>query len=248
MIERNAIEQLRFTTRIYHSDNGRRITITGTRTGQTQQLVAAPGIRINNYRLEGGSSLGAVDYKSTVVMQRLTFLLGNVRLNHLIGQITRTDCQVAPRPEMTPPEHPPQMRKLLQKYSRADPFQPLHNPANVYVRSVPHKNVNVVARYLPRQDRDFMLHRYLPNQVAHTQRHLTRQHLPAVLRNPNKMHFQIALRVRAQLVSFHATTLHDPILRLQGEGFPISPRGTLNREIVPFGNTALSNHYRVDVA
>jgi hypothetical protein len=39
---------------------------------------------------------------------------------------------------------------------------------------------------------------------------------------------QIVLRVRAQLVSFHATTLHDPILRLQGEGFPPSPRETLS--------------------
>jgi len=44
------------------------------------------------------------------------------------------------------------------------------------------------------------------------------------------MHLQIVLRVRAQLVSFHATTLHDPILRLQGEGFPPSPRETLKVE------------------
>ena len=41
------------------------------------------------------------------------------------------------------------------------------------------------------------------------------------------MNLQIMLGVRSQLVSFHATTLHDPILRLQGEGFPPSPRETL---------------------
>src|SRR5487761_1194983 len=33
------------------------------------------------------------------------------------------------------------------------------------------------------------------------------------------------------LVSFHATTLHDPLLRLQGEGFPPSPRETLRAAI-----------------
>jgi hypothetical protein len=36
-------------------------------------------------------------------------------------------------------------------------------------------------------------------------------------------------RVRAQLISFHATTLSYPILRLQGEGFPPSPRETLRQ-------------------
>ena len=73
-----------------------------------------------------------------------------------------------------------------------------------------------------------MLHRNLPDQVAHTKRYLPRQHLLPVLRNPNQMHLQIVLRLRAQLVPFHATTLHDPVLRLQGEGFQPSPMETLS--------------------
>jgi len=73
-----------------------------------------------------------------------------------------------------------------------------------------------------------MLHGNLPGQVAHTKRHLSRQHLLPIFRNPHQVDLQIVLRVRAQLVSFHATTLHDPILRLQGEGFPPSPRETLS--------------------
>jgi len=36
--------------------------------------------------------------------------------------------------------------------------------------------------------------------------------------------FQIVFRVRSQFVPVHANTLRDPILRLQGEGFPPSPR------------------------
>ena len=72
-----------------------------------------------------------------------------------------------------------------------------------------------------------MLHRDLPNQVARTKRHLARQYLFPIFRNPHQVHLQIVLRVRAQLVPFHATTLHDSVLRLQGEGFPPPPRGTL---------------------
>ena len=39
------------------------------------------------------------------------------------------------------------------------------------------------------------------------------------------------LRVRAYLVSFHATTLHDPMARLQGGGFPPSFKETLRHII-----------------
>jgi hypothetical protein len=41
------------------------------------------------------------------------------------------------------------------------------------------------------------------------------------------MYLQVVLRVRAYLISFHATTLHNPMARLQGGGFPPSPMGTL---------------------
>jgi hypothetical protein len=88
-----------------------------------------------------------------------------------------------------------------------------------------------VARHLPRQDRELLLHRDLPNQVAHTKRHLPRQHPLAILRNPHPVHLQIVLRARSQLVPFHATTLHAPVLRLQSEGFPPSPRETLSRAV-----------------
>ena len=163
-------------------------------------------------------------------MDGFTFLLRNVILDHLVRQIPRAHRKIPSCPQMTTPKRLLQMRKLLQQYPRADSLQPLHDHAHIYVRSVPHQYVNVVAGYLTRQNCQFMLHRYLAYQVAHPKRYLPSQYLLAVFGDPNQMHLEIMLRVRAQYVPFHATTLHDPILRLQGEGFPPSPRETLRRQ------------------
>ncbi len=58
-------------------------------------------------------------------MNRLTLLLSNVVLDHLVCLIPGTDGKVSPRPQMTPPDRLPQMRKLLKDYSRTGPFQSL---------------------------------------------------------------------------------------------------------------------------
>jgi hypothetical protein len=160
-------------------------------------------------------------------MNRLSLLLFNVGLNHLVGEIPRADRQIPPRPKVTTPILSPQVRKLLKQDPRTDAFQPRYNPTDIHMGPISHQHVNVIAGHLPPKDRDLMFHRDLPNQVAHTKRHLPRQHCLPVFRDPYQMYLQIVLRVRAQLVPFHAITLHDPILRLQGEGFPPSPRETL---------------------
>ncbi len=160
-------------------------------------------------------------------MHRLTFLLLNVRLNHLIGEVTRADCQVSSRPNMASPKQSPETGKFLQQNPRADSLQPLHNHAHVYVGTVRNQNVNVVAGYLPRQYRDFVLLCYLPNNVAHTNGDVSYQYLLTVFWYPYQMYLQVVLRVRAYLITFHATTLHNPKARLQGGGFPPSPMGTL---------------------
>jgi hypothetical protein len=165
-------------------------------------------------------------------MHRLTFLFSNVFLDHLVCQIPGADCQVSPRPEITPPKLLPQMGKLLKENPRTDPLEPLHDRADIHVWSIRHQNVNVVARHFAGQYHDLMLHRDLPDQVAHAKRDLTCQHLLPVLWNPDKVHLQIVLRVGAQLVSFHATTLHNPKARLQGGGFPPSLMGTLIHDTI----------------
>jgi hypothetical protein len=64
-----------------------------------------------------------------------------------------------------------------------------------------------------------VLHGYLPNKVAHTNCNLPGQHPLTVFGYPKKVHFQIVFRVRAQLITFHAPTLHDPKARLQGADY-----------------------------
>jgi hypothetical protein len=160
-------------------------------------------------------------------MHWLTFLLRNVRLYHLIGEISRADCQVSPCPKMTSPEHSPQTCEFLQQNPGAYPLQPLNDHAYVHVRTVRHQNVNVVAGHLTGQDGDFVLLCYLPKNVAHTNGDVSYQYPLTVFWYPYQMYLQVVLRVRAYLISFHATTLHNPMARLQGGGFPPSPMGTL---------------------
>ena len=160
-------------------------------------------------------------------MDGFSRLLFNVISDQFVRQIPRADGQVSPRPQMSPPARLPQMRKLLKQHPRADSFQPLHQHAHIHMRPVGHQHVNVVARHFPRQNRELVFHRNLTEPVAHPKDHLPHQDLLPIFRNPYQMHLEIVLRVRSQLLPFHATTSHDPILRLQGEGFPPSPRETL---------------------
>lgn len=160
-------------------------------------------------------------------MNRLSLLLPYVCCHHLICKVSSAYRQITPGPQVSAPKSPLKMRKLLKEYSRAYPLKPLHNHTHVNVWSVRDQNVNVVAGNISRQNRYLAFHSYLPYKVAHTYRHLPSKHLLAVLRDPDQVNLKIVLRVRAQLIPFHATTLHDPILRLQGEGVRPSPMGTL---------------------
>ena len=93
-----------------------------------------------------------VDWKSTVVWDLLAVLLFDVLADHLVGDCPGADRQVSSRPEMPSPELLFQVRKLLQQYARADPFQPLHHLTHVLIRSVGQEQVNVIARHLPGHD------------------------------------------------------------------------------------------------
>lgn len=152
-------------------------------------------------------------------MNRLSLLLFNIVPDHCVRQISRAHRKVSSHPQMPTPKLFPQMRKLLKQYPRTDPFQPLDDQIHIHVRFIGYQHVNVIAGHLPRQNRDLVLHRDLPNQGAHTKRHLPRQHLLPIFRVQTRWTFKSCFVYAAHLVPFHATTLHDPVLRLQGEGF-----------------------------
>jgi hypothetical protein len=84
--------------------------------------------------------------------------------------------------------------------------------AHVLIRSIRDEQVYVVTRDLPGHNLQFALCGDLPQQVAHTNRYVSRQHRLPVFRNPHQMNLQVAFRVRAQSVMSHATTLHQACL------------------------------------
>lgn len=92
------------------------------------------------------------------------------------------------------------------EYPRADPFQPLHDLTDILVGPIREENVYVVAGHFATYNLQLMFHHDLPDQVAHTNSHISRQHCLAVFRDPYQMHFQICGRVRAMPISSHATT------------------------------------------
>ena len=111
------------------------------------------------------------------------------------------------------------MRKLLKEYARTYPFQSLHNLAYFLMRAIRNQDVNMVARYFFRYYVNLMLHRYLPDQVAHTHSYFPCQYLPPVFRYPDQMNLQVILRVRTYSVLFHVTILHYYSLCLKARGF-----------------------------
>src|SRR5271165_331762 len=125
------------------------------------------------------------------------------------------------RPRMSAPELLSQVGKLLQQHPRADTFQPRHDLTDLLIRPLRHQQVNVVAGDLTGHDLQLMFCGNLPQQVAHTNCHFPRQHRLAVFCYPHEMDLEVTLRVRAQPVMSHATTLHHSLLRLKARGSTI---------------------------
>ena len=126
---------------------------------------------------------------------------------------------------MSSPESFPQVRKLLKEHPRADALQPLDDRAHVLIRAIRHKHVDVVACHLSRQNHQLVLHRYLADQIAHTNCHLSSQHALPVFRDPDQVDFEVRFRVRSMAIPPHATTLPRPSLRLKARGFDHPRRG-----------------------
>jgi hypothetical protein len=88
---------------------------------------------------------------------------------------------------MTPPKLLFQVRELLKEYSRTYSFKPLHDHTYIYMRSVCHQYVNVVAGHFAADDRYLMFHGYLPYDVAHPNCHFARQYLFPIFWDPYQM-------------------------------------------------------------
>ena len=125
------------------------------------------------------------------------------------------------------PEGLTQVRKLLKEHPRTDALQPLDDCADVLIRAIRHKHVDVIACHFSRQNRQLVLHRDLSDQIAHTNGHLPSQHALPILRDPDQVDFEIGFRVRSVSIPPHATTPTTLFSSPEGEGFRLSPEGTL---------------------
>ena len=77
-----------------------------------------------------------VDWKSTVIHHLLALLLIDVLPDHLVRDRAAADRKVASCPKVPPPKLLAEAGKLLQQHARTDPFQPLHDLADLLRRSV----------------------------------------------------------------------------------------------------------------
>ena len=182
------------------------------------------GVGVNNHRLQGGGFKGCqleIDH----VVHRYPFLGIDVLLDHVIRDRARRDRQITASPEMFPPEGLTQVRKLLKEHPRTDALQPLDDCADVLIRAIRHKHVDVLACHFSRQNRQLVLHRDLSDQIAHTNGHLPSQHALPILRDPDQVDFEIGFRVRSVSIPPHATTLPRSSLRLKARGFDHPRRG-----------------------
>ena len=157
--------------------------------------------------------------KSTVVLDRLPFLLRDVLVDHLVGDVPRRDREVPTRPQMPPPELFPEVGELLKENPGRGAFEPRDNRADVLVGTVGEEQVDMVACDLPRENLEFPLHRDLAEEVAHPEGDRPDEDRFSVLRDPDPVDLAVKAGMRADPVFSHAPILPQPSLRLKARGF-----------------------------
>ena len=160
-----------------------------------------------------------VDSKSTVVLDRFPFLFRDVFSDHRIGDGARGHGEVPAGPQVTAPELFAEVRELFEQHAGADPLEPLDDLADTLVRAVGDQEVDMVACDLPRDDVEFMLHRYLAEKVADAESHRPDEDRSAVLRDPDQVDLEVKFAVRSSPVVSHATILPHRRTRLKARGF-----------------------------
>lgn len=157
--------------------------------------------------------------KSTVVLDRLPFLLRDVLVDHRISDVPRGDREVPAGPQMPTPELLPEVSELLKEDPGRGPLEPLDNGADVLVGTVGEEQVDMVACDLPRENLEFTLHGNLTDEVADAEGDRPDEDRFPVLRDPDQVDFAVKSGVRADPVFSHAPILPHPSLRLKARGF-----------------------------
>ena len=93
-----------------------------------------------------------VDLKSTVILRVLAFLLTDVLVDHLVGDGTGGHSKIAPRPEVAAPVLFLEMGEFLKQLPSTRSLKPLHDLADVLVRSIADEYAHMIGRNLARDD------------------------------------------------------------------------------------------------
>jgi hypothetical protein len=157
--------------------------------------------------------------KSTVVLDRLPFLLRDVLVDHLVRDVPRRDREVAAGPQVPAPELLPEVGELLKENPGRGALEPLDNGADALVGAVGEEEVDMVACDLPREDLEFALHGDLADEVADPEGDRPDEDRFPVLRDPDQVDLAVKSGVRADPVLSHAFILPHPSLRLKARGF-----------------------------
>src|SRR5271166_269057 len=104
-------------------------------------------------------------------------------------------------------EQPTQRRELLQHPICRLPLQPLHQPADCYLRRHRYQKVHVIFAHVPLQDVDVQSPTNLTDQIPDSMTDHSHQHRFAILRHPDQVQMDLEYAVRPMTV-----LVHGPIL------------------------------------
>jgi hypothetical protein len=158
----------------------------------------------------------------------LTFLVLDIGLDHLVGDVAGGNSTVSSRPEVTSPVLLLEMGKLLVQEVRTLSFEGLHHVADGEMGRVRDEQMDMIWGDFPRDDANLQLGTDPSDQGSDGFTDLARQYSATVLWDPDQMHFQIGSCMAVGFVEFHAVMLQPPTFDLKGRlkagVFTIPPR------------------------
>lgn len=113
----------------------------------------------------------------------------DILLNHFVSDIPRADGKISACPKMSAPKLLFQMWEFRQQHARAYSFQPLHDLADLLGWVIANEHMDMIARYLARDDLDFVLQCDLSQKVPGSNRNWSREHPLPVLGDPDQVDF-----------------------------------------------------------
>ncbi len=134
-------------------------------------------------------------------------LLFDVFFDDFIRDVTRTDAEVAARPQVASPELLPQVWKFMHHLVGRLTFQHLHQSADGHLWRQAEEQMHVVAGDVPFDNRHFRVAADFADQLTESETYFTRHHGLAVLRHPDDVQMDAKDRMCAVPIVGHRANL-----------------------------------------